>query len=52
MWRWAVAEPVRDPIVVALVLALREIAARRAAEKAERRRRLTVVEGRKEDRTP
>jgi hypothetical protein len=35
----------RDPISVAVGLALREIAERRAAAKAERRRTMTIVEG-------
>jgi hypothetical protein len=35
----------RDPIVVALGMALREVAERRALERAERRRRMTVVDG-------
>jgi hypothetical protein len=34
-----------DPIVVALGLALREIAERKALERAERRRTMTVVDG-------
>lgn len=40
----------RDPIVVALGLALREIAERRAAEKSERRRSMVVVQGGKQGR--
>ncbi len=36
-----------DPIAVALTAALREVAARRAAERAERRSRLTLVKGAK-----
>lgn len=39
-----------DPLVIALAAAIREIAARRAAERAERRRRLVVLDTRKEDR--
>jgi hypothetical protein len=35
-----------DPLVTILALAIREIAERRAAETAERRAKMTVVEGR------
>lgn len=35
----------RDPIVVALGLAIREIAERRAIERLERHGKLTVVDG-------
>jgi hypothetical protein len=37
--------PIADPIIVALRLALAEIAARRATEKAARRGKLTSVKG-------
>lgn len=35
----------RDPIVIALAMALREVAERRAIERAERRSTMTVVDG-------
>lgn len=38
-----------SPLVAALRLALKEIAERKAAEKAERRARLSVVDGRRRD---
>ena len=34
-----------DPIVTALVLALREVAERRAAERAERRGKMATLDG-------
>ena len=37
-----------DPLVLALAAMMREIAALRAAERAERRRSMTLVEGRQE----
>jgi hypothetical protein len=43
------ARKLRDPIVVALTLVLRDIAEQRAAERAERRRTMTVVDGAKRD---
>jgi hypothetical protein len=39
-----VARRTRDPIVIALSMALREVAERRELERAERRRRITVVD--------
>ena len=43
------ARKVRDPIVVALALVLRDIAEQRAGAQAERRRTMTVVDGAKRD---
>jgi hypothetical protein len=43
----AVSRGTRDPIVIALGMALREVAERRAAERLERRRTMAVVEGSK-----
>lgn len=37
-----------DPVVVALSLALREIADRRAAELAGRRAKMVIIDGRKQ----
>jgi hypothetical protein len=37
-----------DPLVLALAAGIREIAARRAAEQLERRRRMAVLDGGKE----
>ena len=39
----------RDPIVIALGMALREVAERRAFERAERRSTMTVVDGGKRE---
>jgi hypothetical protein len=39
----------RDPIVVALSLALREVAERRAEDQARRRATMRVIEGAKRD---
>lgn len=39
------AERASDPVAVALAFAIREAVRQRAAEEAERRRTMTVVEG-------
>jgi hypothetical protein len=38
-----------DPLVLALAAAMREIAARRAAERDERRRSMAIVQGGKQE---